>query len=58
VAFQAYQVPFLSDIIGNTFSHATHRLRLGQAAQRSQRNMMFLYLGFVFKPFARFAALA
>jgi hypothetical protein len=45
------------DLIGNTFSHATHRLRLGQAAQRLQRNMMFLYLGFAFT-FARFAALA
>jgi hypothetical protein len=34
----------LLDIIRNNFSHAK--------AQRSQRNVMFLYLGFAFKPFA------
>jgi hypothetical protein len=37
---------------GIIFSHATHRLRLGQAAQRLQRNMLLLHLGFALEPFA------
>jgi hypothetical protein len=38
--------PRTLDIIGDNFSHATHRLRLGQAAQRLQSNMLLLPLGF------------